>query len=136
MNHRPTAAKAAIVLAMTLVPGALFASVVSGKATAVDWDHQDANVTGITTSWQTEILHHNAGTLHKFIGNPNDVPPGACRALAHRWNIAVFMGRPSSFFETKLLPKMATQNCKFNFERVDLPNSDGSYDLKVIGPAQ
>ena len=136
MNYRPAAARAAIVLAVTLVPGALYAGVVSGMATAVDWDSQDRNVTGITSSWNKELLRHNSGTLHKFIGNPNELPPGVCRSIAHRWNIAVFMGRPSQYFENKLLPKMAQMNCRFAFERVDLPNADGSYDLKVIGPAQ
>jgi hypothetical protein len=135
MNYRPATARAAIVLAVTLVPGALYAGMVSGSATAVAWDGQDRNVTGITATWQKELLRHNSGTLHKFIGNPNELPPGVCRAVARRWNIAVFMGRPSAYFETKLLPKMASSNCLFSFERVDLPNSDGSYDLKVIGPA-
>jgi hypothetical protein len=135
MNYRPTVAKAALLLAVTLVPGALYAGVVTGSATAVAWDAQDGNVTGITNVWEKQLLRHNSGTLHNFIGNPNELPPGACRALGHRWNIAVFMGRPSSYFEKKLLPRMAQSNCRFAFERVDLPNADGSYDLKVIGPA-
>ena len=135
MNYRPTAAKAAILIAATLVPGALFAGTASGTATALDWDSQDSNITAITNSWSKELLRHNAGTLHKFIGDPDILPPGACRAIARRWNIAVFMGRPASYFSSRLLPKMAKQNCRFSFERVDLPNGDGSFDLKVIGPA-
>ena len=135
MNYRPAAAKAAILIAATLIPGALFAGTASGTATAVDWDSQDATITGITSGWSMELLKHNAGTLHKFVGNPNDLPPGACRAVARRWNIAVFMGRPASYFTSRLLPAMAAKNCRFSFERVDLPNGDGSFDLKVIGPA-
>lgn len=135
VNYRPAAAKALVLIAATLVPGALFAGTASGVATAVDWDGQDSTITGITTTWSKELLRHNAGTLHKFVGNPDIIPPGACRAVARRWNIAVFMGRPGVYFATKLLPKLAQHNCRFQFERADLPNGDGSFDLKVIGPA-
>lgn len=136
MNYRPTAMKAAVVLALTLVPGALFAGSVQGAATAVDWDNSSSVLTGITSSWSMELLKHNAGTLHVFIGNPDVIPPGACRAIGHRWNIAVFQNRPDAWFRTKLIPRMAQFNCHFAYERADLPNADGEFDLKVIGPAQ
>ena len=135
MNYRPAAIKAALALALTIVPGVLFAGSVNGKATAVAWDKPNNNLTGVTGSWNTELLKHNAGVFHKFIGDPNILPPGPCKAIAHKWNIAVFQNRPDAWFRNKLIPRMAQFNCHFEFQRADLPNADGSFDLQVIGPS-
>lgn len=140
MNHRPAATKAAIALACTLVSGAVMAGgTVSDSACCDEYEAtspQIASVEGTTPAQITVRLRHNLGqVLHQFIGDPDSIPPGVCRAVAITWNIGVFLNRPDKFFRN-LLKLSAQFNCNIDFTRSDTANmDDGSYDLVSVKPA-
>ena len=135
MNYRPAAARAAIFLSLVLVPGALYASGGStGQCTCVDFEEDTRTVSGVTSSLEVERLRHTNNTLHKFIGNPNDIPPGNCRIIAHAWNIGVFLKAKDQAF-VNLLRASAANSCKIAFERDSVANEEGTFDLLSVAPS-
>jgi len=136
MNYRPAAAKAALFLSLVLVPGALYAqsNAPSGQCTCVDFEEDTRTVSGVTSNLEVERLHHTNDTLHKFIGNPNDIPPGNCRVIAHAWNVAVFLKAKDQAF-VALLRASAANECKIAYERDAAPNAEGTFDLVSVAPS-
>ena len=135
MNYRPAAANAALMLSLVLVPGALYASGGSaGNCTCVDFEEDTRTVSGVTANFEVERLHHTNSTLHKFIGNPNDIPPGTCRVIAIAWNVAVFLKAKDAAF-VGLLRASATNSCKIAYERDAVPNDEGTFDLVSVAPS-
>jgi hypothetical protein len=136
VNYRPAAIKAAAIVALTLLPGVVFAGGSSGQCTCVDFNNSTEVVTGITSSWVMEHLRHvGNSTLHKFVIDPNSIPPGVCRAIAIKWNIGVFLNRGDKFF-TRLLRRSAQHNCRIEFDKAPSPNADGSFDLDSVRPSK
>ena len=132
MKYRLRAAIAAA--ALTLVPAGLFAST-PGWMMTYQWDNPTSTVTGMGQSWQVTKVRHLPGTGHTFIGNPDFIPPGPCRSIAIRWNIGVFTNKPRQFFE-RLLQKSSQKNCNIEFNRSEIPNVDGAFDLVSVKPAK
>jgi hypothetical protein len=131
VKHRIKAAIAAVTF--IIVPGALAASPVNGTITAYEFDDSQDVVTGVSPTWQVQRLRDRGFTEHRFIDDPNIMPPGACRSVAIRWNAGILMGRSRTYF-TRLLAKSAQHNCSITFVREDAANPDGSFDLQQVAP--
>jgi hypothetical protein len=100
-----------------------------GNVTA--YDDTTATVT-VTMSSGTVLLRHTLATIHGY-SDPGEFSPGACRAIAKKWNTFVTEQRDESSFRT-LLGRMALHACGIGFTRSDLPNVDGTFDLLETEP--
>src|SRR6185436_8336768 len=103
-----------------------------GLGAAVHWDAVTHVVTVVTPALSTELLRHNMGTVSGY-EDPDELPPGPCRAIAIRWNHSVIQQRPASFFRG-LLAESARQSCGLGFVRAAAPNSDGIFELVEVHP--
>src|SRR5262249_8309468 len=122
------------VVALTIIPGAVFAQGVAGKITATSFSSSTDEVTGVTPAWSTEIVRHVPGTQNKFIGDPNVIPPGPCRAIAIKWNMGIFTNKTRGFF-LRQIQLSAKFNCNFGIVRDPQVNGLGSYDLISLSPS-
>ena len=124
---------AAIAVALTVVPGALFALQTTSSVTAYDYNATAKVVFGVTSTWQRVEAKYVAATFHTFVDNPDLIPTGACRDIANRWNMNILGGKSSASFES-LLQVSADNNCKLQCTRTTVANADGSYDLTAVAP--
>lgn len=131
MKFRLGAAAAAV--AVTIVPGALFALQTVNTVVAYDYSPADAVVSGITSSWQTEKVRHRAWTHHNAVDNPDLFPSGLCRDIANRWNVNVMGAKSLTVFQT-LLNSSASNTCKLQYIKSGTANADGSFDLISVVP--
>ena len=131
MKFRLGAAAAAV--AVTIVPGALFALQTNNSVIAFDYNSSDAVVSGMTSTWQVEQLRQRPWTLHKGVDNPDIIPQGVCRDTANRWNVNVMGAKSITVFQG-LLDTSAKNSCKLQYGRNITPNADGTFDLTSIAP--
>jgi hypothetical protein len=92
MKHRLKAAS--IALAISMVPGILFAGTSGGSMVVTGFDPGKELLSGINESWQIERVRHTAGTEHAYVSAPNALPPGPCKSIAIAWNLFVYQNRP------------------------------------------
>jgi hypothetical protein len=131
MNFRLGAAAAAV--AVTIVPGALFALQTTNSMIAYDYSTSDAVVSGITPTWQVDKLRQRSFTLYKAVDNPDILPQGVCRDTANRWNVNVLGSKSITVFQT-LLDTSATNSCKLQYTKSATANADGTFDLVSVAP--
>jgi hypothetical protein len=124
---------AAAAVAVTIVPGALFALQTLNSVIAYDYNVSDDVVSGMTSNWTVEKLRHRPWTLHKGVDNPDIIPQGVCRDTANRWNVNVMGAKSTTTFES-LLETSAKNSCKLQYAKNATPNADGSFDLTSVAP--
>jgi hypothetical protein len=133
MNYQLKAALAAV--ALTIVPGIVFAGAQTGWMVATDFRSPTSELTGVTQSWSTSTVRHIRSTQNQFIGDPHIIPAGPCRSIAIKWNMGVYTDKSRTFF-LRQMGLAAQFNCNFTFTRSDEPNALGSYDLLSIAPSK
>jgi hypothetical protein len=126
---------AAAAVAVTIVPGALFALQTVNSVVAYEYSASDAVVSGLTSTWQVEKLRQRPWTLHKGVDNPDIIPSGLCRDIANRWNVNVMGAKSLTIFQT-LLESSAANNCKLQYGKNSSANADGSFDLLSVVPTE
>jgi hypothetical protein len=135
MKNLRRAAIAAVAAFATLVGSSSLFANSTGWVVTTHFDNQTETVTGLTKLWEEEALRGGNGTEHQFVGNPNLIPPGACRNIAFVWNLFVFTNRPTTWFNN-LLRDSAQHNCNIAFTRTDGQNPDGSFNLVTVSPSK
>lgn len=131
MKFRLGAAAAAV--AVTIVPGALFALQTFNSVIAYDYSYSDAVVSGMTSTWQVEKLRVRAWTPFNGVDNPDIIPQGVCRDTANRWNVNVMGAKSMTIFQG-LLDTSAKNSCKLKYSKNVTPNADGTFDLTSVAP--
>lgn len=133
MKYQLRAALAAI--ALTVLPGALFAGSASGRVHVKSFDADTHTVVGTTNGADIQKLRHTAATTHEFVADVFAFPPGPTRALVLAWNLAVFQNRPASTFD-RLLEGAAVLGINLTIERSDKADATGSFELVKIAPSE
>jgi hypothetical protein len=133
VKYRIGAAIAAI--ALTLLPGALFAGSASEIVSVRHFDADTHTVTGVSSSSEVHRLRHTAATVHDFVVDPELFPPGPTRSLVNEWNLAVFQNKSASKF-VRLLRRAVELGIPLQVERTDKANADGTFDLVKVAPGR
>jgi hypothetical protein len=124
---------AAAAVAVTIVPGALFALQTYNSVIAYDYSSSDAVVSGMTSTWQVEKLRLRLSTQFNGVDNPDIIPQGVCRDTANRWNVNIMGAKSTTIFQG-LLDTSAKNNCKLQYHKNVTPNVDGTFDLTSVAP--
>ena len=131
VKYRIFAAIAAV--AITLLPGALFAGSASETVVAKDYNWDTHTVLGVTQNADVQRLRHTAATVHDFVADPSLFPPGPSRTLVIEWNHSVFQNKPASRFAT-LLSRASELGMPLRVERSDTASVDGAFELVKVAP--
>lgn len=112
---------ALILVAMLVLPGlAVAGSWTTGQVLSYDRASGALMVHVFSGPSGTELvrLEHDAETDHVVADNPWGFPPGPCRKLAFKWNLAVRGDAPAETFGT-LLALAAADKCSVAFTASD-----------------